>query len=198
MAIDFKKLITSAFIELCNEKPLKKIKIDDILKHSGVSRQTFYNHFHDKNELIQYFYQTYIISKWHTPDKSLDFCEACLSCFYADKKYHRIIKQAIQLGGQNNLSDFMYEHSRIFDRKWHQAFNNGKELSEIQLLASDYHSDAGMRLRILWILNGMPISPEQLTEQIISMRIYGIKELFFENETGSDPYSLALKKLQNE
>ena len=53
MAIDVKALISDALLELCNEKPLSKISISDIQKKSGVSRQTFYNHFRDKNDLIQ-------------------------------------------------------------------------------------------------------------------------------------------------
>ena len=31
-----------------------------ILKETGVSRQTFYNHFKDKNDLICYVYDTFI------------------------------------------------------------------------------------------------------------------------------------------
>lgn len=52
MAIDVKKLFADAIIELSNEKPLSKVTVTDIVKHVGTGRQTFYNHFLDKNDLI--------------------------------------------------------------------------------------------------------------------------------------------------
>ena len=52
MAIDVKKLFADAIIELSNEKPLSKVTVTDIVKRVGTGRQTFYNHFLDKNDLI--------------------------------------------------------------------------------------------------------------------------------------------------
>ena len=52
MAINVKNIIASALLELCETKSLEALTVKQILEKSGVSRQTFYNHFLDKNDLI--------------------------------------------------------------------------------------------------------------------------------------------------
>ena len=42
-----KKMLANTLKELMNEKPLTKITVQDLTKKCGISRQTFYNHFHD-------------------------------------------------------------------------------------------------------------------------------------------------------
>ena len=50
--IDTKEALIDAFIELGSDKPLDKITIGEIADRAGVIRSTFYNHFHDKYEVI--------------------------------------------------------------------------------------------------------------------------------------------------
>jgi AcrR family transcriptional regulator len=50
--IDTKLLIADAFVELCDERPLKKVSISDVIARTGKNRKTFYYHFVDKDSLI--------------------------------------------------------------------------------------------------------------------------------------------------
>ena len=59
MAIDIHNLLADALLELCEEKLLINITVKDLLSKTGVSRQTFYNRFHDKNDLIQWTTQSF-------------------------------------------------------------------------------------------------------------------------------------------
>lgn len=54
MSIDVKRILGTALLELTQKKPLESLTVSQILKETGVSRQTFYNHFKDKNDLICY------------------------------------------------------------------------------------------------------------------------------------------------
>ena len=196
MPIDIKAIIADTLLELCEEKPLKKITILDIQKKSGISRQTFYNHFKDKLDLIQYIYENKIIGSWKNPDSSdLDYYEATLSAFKSDVKYHSFIKQACALTGTNCLVDFMYKHSREFDRAWYQSFHD-RPLSKEMLFASDYHSIAGIYMRIQWILDDCPISPEQLLHNILQMRYYSLNEMMFSGSDYISPYEQAVRQEQ--
>ena len=49
---DTKLLISQALVDLCQEQPLKKVSISDIVERTGKNRKTFYYHFEDKNALI--------------------------------------------------------------------------------------------------------------------------------------------------
>lgn len=50
-----KMKIVEAMNELCLEKPFDKIRIDDIVQKSGVSRSNFYHNFEDKNAVVNWF-----------------------------------------------------------------------------------------------------------------------------------------------
>ncbi|QKF07837.1 TetR family transcriptional regulator [Berryella wangjianweii] len=50
-------LIANAFVELCDETPLQKVSISDIVKRTGKNRKTFYYHFMDKNYLIAWIFR---------------------------------------------------------------------------------------------------------------------------------------------
>lgn len=53
-----KKSISKAFIDLLEEKPFDKITIQDITSKAGVNRQTFYYHFLDIRDLIEWIMNT--------------------------------------------------------------------------------------------------------------------------------------------
>ena len=52
--MDTKTIFGESLLALNKTKDLDKITISDILKKAGFSRQTFYNHFADKYELLSY------------------------------------------------------------------------------------------------------------------------------------------------
>lgn len=53
MAVNMKKMLAKALLELNEHKSLDAITIQHLLDHTGISRQTFYNHFKDKNDLTK-------------------------------------------------------------------------------------------------------------------------------------------------
>ena len=54
MASFTRKAIMAAFVTLLNEKPLDKITISDIAADCGISRMTFYYHFKDIYDLVEW------------------------------------------------------------------------------------------------------------------------------------------------
>lgn len=52
-----KRALSQALIELCESKRFDKINIADVTSHCGLKRQTFYYHFTDKYDLLQWTYE---------------------------------------------------------------------------------------------------------------------------------------------
>lgn len=50
-------LIADAFVSLCDEMPLKKVSISDIVERTGKNRKTFYYHFENKEHLIIWIFR---------------------------------------------------------------------------------------------------------------------------------------------
>lgn len=51
-----KKAIAASFKTLCREKGFDKVSVGDITSACGLNRQTFYYHFEDKYELLDWIY----------------------------------------------------------------------------------------------------------------------------------------------
>lgn len=202
MAINIKKLIADALIELCETKSLSKISISDIIEASSVSRQTFYNHFKDKADLIQYIYLERVIVGWKptTMDHTFDYYGHCVETFRRYKKYHNFMKQACLMTGQNCLSDYMTEHCKELDTAYHEklyhlAHGADSEVPKELRFATEYNAIASMAMSISWILSDMPSPPEEIAMHIVSMRHVSITRLVTCDHTYDIAYAKAIKNL---
>ena len=107
MAISVKEILANGMLELCEIKSLEKITIKELLIKTGVSRQTFYNHFLDKNDLIQYIYLSKIIPEYSDNQvENMNFHDSLLASLKRMKEYHNFMKQACLIDTQNCLKDY--------------------------------------------------------------------------------------------
>ena len=60
-----KEIIAKTFTELLDEKPMSKITVKDIVERCGVNRNTFYYHFKDIPDVVEFILK----KKW---DESLE------------------------------------------------------------------------------------------------------------------------------
>lgn len=70
-------LIADAFVELCDEMPLAKVSISNIVERTGKNRKTFYYHFENKDRLIVWIfrYDMAEMLKAHFPESVLVYEE---------------------------------------------------------------------------------------------------------------------------
>lgn len=54
MAGDTKAMIAEAFLEAAKHKPIDKVTVKDVVNTCGITRQTFYYHFQDLLEVIEW------------------------------------------------------------------------------------------------------------------------------------------------
>ena len=173
--MNVKKAFSNSLLLLLNKKPLSKITIGDLLEDTELSRQTFYNHFLDKNDLIAYVYDTVIVNEFDE-DMSINFKQSLTQTLNSLKKYETFIEQACALEGQNSLKEHMLHHCIEFDLKWH-AYCIGESLSKELRFATLYHTNASHSMVLQWILGGMKEPIDELVDNINHMRYLGLKDL---------------------
>lgn len=188
MAINVKCIIATALLELCETKSLEALTVKQILEKSGVSRQTFYNHFIDKNDLIQYVYKEKIIPDFHDNNMNINFYDSLVIAFENIKKYHHFMKQACLMEGQNCLKDYIFNHCKEFDLKWHQELYGDEPMPESLRFATEYHATASSSMTLSWILSDMPVSCEEIAKMITEMRGLGMEQLFKNGKNKGNPY----------
>lgn len=188
MGIDIKRMLADSLLKLCENKNLEALTIQDLLNDTGISRQTFYNHFIDKNDLIHYIYNTKIVPDFHYQNMTINFYESLLITFKNMQRYHHFMKQACMMEGQNCLKDYIFEHCKEFDLKWHQVLYGHKPMPDTLKFATEYHATASTSMTLSWILSDMPVSCEEIVKMIVEMRAIGMEVLFKEGEFQGNPY----------
>ncbi|WP_207650684.1 TetR/AcrR family transcriptional regulator C-terminal domain-containing protein [Clostridium sp. DSM 8431] len=190
IAINIKEIISDSLISLCETMPLESIKIKQILEKSGVSRQTFYNHFIDKNHLIQYIYESKIVPDFNGENDNISFYKSLLISFENMKKYSKFMKEACLIEGQNCLKDYIFKHCKEFDLKWHQELYGSKPMPDTLKFATEYHAMASTSMALSWILSDMIVPCDEIAKMIVKMRGIGMEELFEGGETKGNPYEI--------
>lgn len=100
IAIRSQEWIREALFILLTKDHLKKISITDICNKAGISRQTFYNLFDNKEEIIiNYFSNKFFIPSIHN-DCNTNMCRHLLATFYTHVKSER---KYLQIIFSNNL-----------------------------------------------------------------------------------------------
>ncbi len=188
MAIDIKEMFVQALLKRVENQSLSSITIQSLLDDTGASRQTFYNHFQDKNDLICYIYNNKIIPSYSDPTViDFDFSRSLLESFYNMKNYHIFLEQALRMEDMGCLKDYILNHCSQFDLEWHQACYGEKKMPEELVFATKYHAIASSSMTISWVLSGMPVSCEEITDMIVRMRGVGMDKLF-STGNGFNPY----------
>lgn len=67
-----KQAIVSSFKKLANQNNISNITIKDIMNDCGLKRQTFYNHFIDKYDLIKWIFLNEVIPKLEKANSWID------------------------------------------------------------------------------------------------------------------------------
>lgn len=110
-----KNALKDAMIELMQKKPFDKISVTDICEKCGMNRKSFYYHFKDKYDLVNWIFYIGFMNninladydlETHTPDESWMLIEKLAAYFYSERKFY---KKALLIEGQNSFKDYYHE-----------------------------------------------------------------------------------------
>lgn len=105
-----KDLLTASFKELVMQMPFEKITIKMITDGADVIRPTFYKHFQDKYEILEWILQKEIAEKVQVLlDNNMeeDVFRLLCSCLEKDQAFYR---KAYEITGQNSFSNLMSDY----------------------------------------------------------------------------------------
>ena len=95
-----KTALAKAFKELINEKPFSKISVGEITEKCRINRKSFYYHFNDKYDLINWIFDSEFIEKVKKQGEYLrfDFIDDMCRYFYENKDFYRKIIKTDESG----------------------------------------------------------------------------------------------------
>ncbi|MEY8507223.1 hypothetical protein AALA78_03165 [Lachnospiraceae bacterium 42-17] len=74
-----KERFALSLLELLENNKFESISAGDVVKNSGLSNRTFYNHFCDKNDLLGYCYRMVVEPFWYSAGKKKTLLRHSLS-----------------------------------------------------------------------------------------------------------------------
>ncbi|MEA5002514.1 MAG: TetR/AcrR family transcriptional regulator C-terminal domain-containing protein [Christensenella sp.] len=175
MAINVKRLLANALIELDKEKPLRKITITDIVTRAGTGRQTFYNHFQDKNDLIYWIYLRTLAGEAKLVNTK-GYYAYLVNLHQEAQKISDFLKDACKLDGQNSLSDALYSQNYRYYRNFIKTHHGEEFLTEEVEYALHFNAAGGSSTFMQWLLNGAPGTPERQAELTLGCMPQCIKD----------------------
>ncbi len=98
-------LLAESFKELACRQPIEKITIKAITDKAGVIRPTFYNHFQDKYELLEWIIRTQILEPTRPLIHAGMVDEALMLIFTAVKADGEFYGRAVKREGQNSFEE---------------------------------------------------------------------------------------------
>ncbi|MDY5540720.1 MAG: TetR/AcrR family transcriptional regulator C-terminal domain-containing protein [Lachnospiraceae bacterium] len=163
-----KKLIAESFEVLMEKHPFEKITIRMITDQAGLIRPTFYNHFQDKYDLVEWIFCENIIREVESLLDHGMVQEAIKFLFTGIHRNRQFYSKLLQVTGQNCLEEVMGRHFYELFRKSIEQ-RGIKKLPKNRVLNVDtlsrYYTLGLLTSIKAWLLIGdEDISVDELTE----------------------------------
>lgn len=157
-----KHALANALKDLMKSRPFNKINVGEICKKCSMNRKTFYYHFKDKYDLVNWIYYTEFEQEFsqkpaHTSWESLLYLCQYL---YENQEFYR---NALEITGQNSFYEYFGELlipyiatylNPIFEDDIHRHFY------------VDFFCDATRIAIVRWINSGATLSPQEFVHMV--------------------------------
>lgn len=161
-----KRALAASLKELMVEQPFEKINVAQICERCNMNRKSFYYHFKDKYDLVNWIFDTEFIELLKHEDLSADyterwaFIEKINRYFYQNHSFYR---KALQIKGQNSFSDHFREYIRPLIAVRISKLFGEQQWDEFTL---DFLSDAVVCAMERWLRTKECLPPEQFVEKL--------------------------------
>ena len=162
-----KKALAASMKELMEEMPFSKISVGDICEKCGMSRKSFYYHFKDKYDLVDWIFYTEYLSllqdKNYTELRDF-FLDTC-TYFYVNRAFYI---NAFGVEGQNSFAEFFSETLQSIVYEYMQDRVGDSEFRDF---FCTFFTNAFRVSIINWLRQGAQIPPRKfalLLEQAFS------------------------------
>jgi probable dihydroxyacetone kinase regulator len=161
-----KKAIASGMKELTKKKSFDKITVSDITEACGLNRQTFYYHFQDKFELVDWIYYNETISIIYNLDYD-NWDSKVLEMLTKIKAEDYFYISTLRATVGNEFREYLFRVTVEFfcDLIERVATNADMGEEEIRFIA-EFYAFGIVGVIISWAQKGMKETPEYITEQL--------------------------------
>ncbi|HAH79271.1 MAG TPA: dihydroxyacetone kinase transcriptional activator DhaS [Ruminococcaceae bacterium] len=166
-----KKAIAASMKELMKRKSLEKITVSDIVQNCGLNRQTFYYHFQDKYDLVNWIYYNEVVSVIAQKADYHDWSEVVLDVLNIMKRNRRFYISALNVNGQNAFQEYFFNVTKdvllelINGITDHRPQDDPLEEDEKNFIA-EFYTYGLVGVVVQWARSGMREPPEEIASRL--------------------------------
>ena len=160
-----KNALADALKKLMQEQGFEKISVSEICEACGMNRKSFYYHFKDKYDLVNWiFYEDFLKQlQAASYDTGWDALEDLCGKFYKDRDFYLA---ALKIEGQNSFTDYVIETVRPLVIYFTEGIFNGSSEKEFFYI---FFADAFLHAIMKWLQDNMEMTPKAFVDNLKSI-----------------------------
>ena len=131
--------------------PVDKITVKNIVEGCGTTRQTFYRHFLDKYDLINWYFDKLVLASFAQMGQGTTVYEGLVKKFHFIRQERVFFAEAFRSDDRNSLKE--HETGYLPDE-------------EIRFLLEMY-CRGSVYMTVKWVLTGMKSTPEEIAKSLV-------------------------------
>ena len=172
-----KYLMADAVKTCMRTTPVEDITVRQIAEVSGLTRQTFYRHFKDKNDLINWYFDIILHESFERMGQGETIYDGLLRKFNYIKEEALFFSAGFRNDEQNNLKDHDFRMIHDFYRNMiHDKTGEYPDTFTDSVL--EMYCQSSVYMTVKWVLNDMPSSPKELADIMIAAMPPSLAEQF--------------------
>ena len=168
-----KRALEASLKELLRHKPLDKITVGDLTDHCGVNRMTFYYHFKDIYDLVEWCCEE-DAARALAGQKTYDtWQEGLLQVFETVLENKPFILNVYRSVSRERIESYLYSLTyQLIEGVVEEQSENLIVTEEQKKFIADFYKYSFVGVMLDWIRRGMKESPQEMAE-LISVTMHG-------------------------
>lgn len=157
-----KQALAQSLKKLMKTENFSSINIADICDGCGMNRKSFYYHFRDKYDLLNWIFDSEFAEVLATYEcqSTWELFTRLFQYFYDNRNFYH---KALQISGQNSFSDHFHEMLFLTYQQKTQQFIQDSVYRDIQ---ANFFADALYCATQRWLLDKKPIPPQDFARSL--------------------------------
>jgi len=193
-ALITKRALALSLKRLMSKIPLARVTVRDIVEDCGLNRQTFYYHFRDKYELINWIYRTEALESIADLRDYEHWTEGIAKIFAYLLENRDFYVNALNTPEQGSFDGYLFEATRGLILGVVNEVADGLDAEEKdRFFIADFYAFAFVGIAVRWTKSGMGEPAEDTTRRIADI-VEGNMRRALENRTRTGKPLLMGKK----
>lgn len=159
-------ILIDSFIKILEKKPIDKITIKDVVNDCGLTRQTFYNHFSDIYDLVEYSSKKNAEAILENVSDYDNWQQGFYSVMVNIKAHRDLIQNVYKSAYRDLMEKYIYKiiYNYVINVVEKQAVGMKVDQKHKDFIAH-FYSLAFIALILEWIMDNMHDDPKEIVEQ---------------------------------